>query len=60
MENSQLCLVSFDYRLAPQASIDAIVSDVRSAGAWLRESLSEVTGGRVDVERIAVGGGSAG
>lgn len=56
-----MCLVSVDYRLAPQAGVDDIMEDVQDAGAWVQSSLDAVLGGGVvDVARVVVGGGSAG
>lgn len=52
------CVVSIDYRLAPETKLSGIVSDVEDAFRWLREH------GRaklaVDPSRLAVVGGSAG
>lgn len=46
-----------NYRLAPAASLDDIVHDVRSAAAWLYNNAEEVGG---DKERLYVFGHSAG
>jgi acetyl esterase/lipase len=51
-------LVSFDYRLAPEVKLPAIVEDVKDAFRWLREE-----GGKrlwLDPDRVVVTGGSAG
>jgi acetyl esterase/lipase len=51
-------LVSFDYRLAPETKLPAIIEDVEDAFRWLRG-----TGGQrfhVNPDRVAVTGGSAG
>ncbi len=45
------------YRLAPEAQYPAAVYDVKAAIRWLRSHAAEY---RVDPERIAVGGSSAG
>lgn len=50
-------VVAPDYRLAPEASLDAIVADVEAAYAWLRRE-GQAFG--VDPERIALVGHSAG
>lgn len=51
-------LVSFDYRLAPEIKLPAIIEDIEDAFRWLRREGP----GRfhIDPERIAVTGGSAG
>jgi acetyl esterase/lipase len=51
-------LVSFDYRLAPESKLPAIIEDIEGAFRWLRRE-----GPRrfhLDPDRIAVTGGSAG
>jgi len=56
-----LCVVSPDYRLAPQASLPDILEDVRDAIKWTREELPGLLGeGKVDPARLAVSGSSAG
>jgi len=57
-EEEGFVLVSIDYRLAPQAKIDEIVSDVRDALQWIRETGPELF--HADSSRIVVSGGSAG
>jgi acetyl esterase/lipase len=51
-------LVSFDYRLAPEVKLPAIIDDVKDAFAWLREKGPTLL--HIDPERIVVAGGSAG
>ncbi|KAM0750108.1 alpha/beta-hydrolase [Meredithblackwellia eburnea MCA 4105] len=56
-----LCVVSADYRLAPQMSVPSIIEDVRDAAVWTRGELPKLLGeGKVDVDRLVVSGGSAG
>lgn len=50
-------VVAVDYRLAPQTKAHEIVEDVEDAYAWIR---SEASGLRIDPDRIAVVGHSAG
>jgi acetyl esterase/lipase len=51
-------LVSFDYRLAPEVKLPAILDDLRDAFRWLREQGPKLF--HVDPGRLAVAGGSAG
>jgi acetyl esterase/lipase len=51
-------LVSFDYRLAPEVKLPAIIDDVRDAFRWLREQGPRLF--HADPGRIVVTGGSAG
>ena len=51
-------LVSFDYRLAPEVKLPAIIEDVQDAFRWLREHGPKEL--HIDAERIVVAGGSAG
>jgi acetyl esterase/lipase len=53
-----LALVSFDYRLAPEVKLPAIIDDVRDAFAWLRKEGPKRL--RIDPDRVVVTGGSAG
>ncbi|PYH91150.1 alpha/beta-hydrolase [Aspergillus ellipticus CBS 707.79] len=54
-------LVIPDYRLAPQAKIDEIYSDVEDCAKWVRTVLPKALGeGVVDTSRLVVGGGSCG
>lgn len=56
-----LCVISADYRLAPQASISEIASDVYDCVKFIRDDLSsQVDEAQVDVSRLAVSGSSAG
>ena len=52
------CIVSIDYRLAPETKLPAILEDVEDAFRWIRAKGPELF--RADPERIAVLGGSAG
>jgi acetyl esterase/lipase len=51
-------LVSFDYRLAPEVKLPAIIEDVEDAFRWLREQGPKLF--HVDPDRVVVAGGSAG
>src|SRR4029450_1275909 len=51
-------LVSFDYRLAPETKLPAILEDIEDAFRWLRREGPKRF--HIDPERIAVTGGSAG
>ncbi len=51
-------LVSFDYRLAPEVKLPAIIEDVEDAFRWLRSRGREMLG--IDPGRVVVTGGSAG
>ena len=51
-------VVSLDYRLAPETKLPAILEDLQDAFRWLREKGPELFS--IDLERIAVMGGSAG
>lgn len=51
-------LVSFDYRLAPEVKLPAIIEDIQDAMRWLRQQGPKLL--RIDPERIVVTGGSAG
>lgn len=51
-------LVSFDYRLAPEVKLPAIIDDLRDAFGWLREQGPKLF--HADPARVAVTGGSAG
>src|SRR5205085_8405785 len=50
-------LVSFDYRLAPEVKLPAIIEDIQDAFRWLHDEATKL---HVDTERIVVSGGSAG
>ena len=52
------CIVSIDYRLAPETQLPAIIEDVEDALTWIREHGPELF--HADPTRIAVMGGSAG
>jgi acetyl esterase/lipase len=51
-------LVSFDYRLAPEVKLPAIIEDVQDAFRWLNEQGPKLL--HIDLERVVVSGGSAG
>ena len=51
-------LVSFDYRLAPEVKLPAIIEDIQDAFAWLRKDGARML--HLDPGRVAVTGGSAG
>lgn len=61
---SQLCrtegfvLVSFDYRLAPEVKLPAIIADIQDAFRWLHKKGPDLF--HADTDRIVVTGGSAG
>ena len=57
-QQDDFVLVSVDYRLAPEAGLDAVLSDVTDAVAWIRERGPELFG--ADPSRLAVAGVSAG
>lgn len=52
------CVVSIDYRLAPETKLPEIVEDLEDAFTWLRANGREKL--RVNPDKIAVLGGSAG
>jgi acetyl esterase/lipase len=56
--NEGYVFASIDYRLAPETKLPAILEDVVDAFQWIRKDLKEKL--PVDVEKIAVLGGSAG
>jgi acetyl esterase/lipase len=51
-------LVSFDYRLAPEVKLPAIIEDIQDAFAWLRKDGAKTL--HLDPKRVVVTGGSAG
>ncbi|MDF1861115.1 MAG: alpha/beta hydrolase [Verrucomicrobiales bacterium] len=52
------CVVSIDYRLAPETKLPGIIADLEDAFRWIRENGKEKFNG--DTRKIAVLGGSAG
>src|SRR5262249_58321917 len=52
------CLVSIDYRLAPEVKLPAIIEDVKDALRWVREQGPKLFA--IDPKKIVVSGGSAG
>ncbi|KAL0568657.1 hypothetical protein V5O48_013320 [Marasmius crinis-equi] len=60
-EKHNVCLVSADYRLAPQFRFPAILSDCASAMTFLQSSaFQDAVQGRADPSRVVLSGGSAG
>lgn len=56
-----LCVVSADYRLAPQTRFPGILADCKDAIDFLRsESFAKATDNRVNSSKIVLSGGSAG
>ncbi|CAK9781813.1 alpha/beta-hydrolase [Cutaneotrichosporon oleaginosum] len=56
-----LCVVSADYRLAPQTRLPGIMADIKACIEYLRSAeFAAETGGAVDQKKIVVSGGSAG
>ncbi|GMK56027.1 hypothetical protein CspeluHIS016_0210830 [Cutaneotrichosporon spelunceum] len=55
------CVVSADYRLAPQTRLPGILADIKACVEYLRSpAFAAETGGRVDQGKLVVSGGSAG
>jgi acetyl esterase/lipase len=52
------CVVSIDYRLAPETKLPAILDDLRAASGWIRDRAGSLFPG--DPEQLAVIGHSAG
>ncbi|MCB1089833.1 MAG: alpha/beta hydrolase, partial [Verrucomicrobiae bacterium] len=52
------CVVSIDYRLAPETKLPEIIADLEDAFRWIRENAAEKFHG--DASKMAVLGGSAG
>src|SRR5579862_4578490 len=52
------CLISIDYRLAPEAKVPAIIDDVKDFFRWLRDEGPKSL--HVDPKKVVVTGGSAG
>ncbi|CAA7268584.1 unnamed protein product [Cyclocybe aegerita] len=60
-DKHNLCLISADYRLAPQTRLPGILSDCKSAIDFLHASeFAEATENCVDVSRVVLSGSSAG
>ncbi|CCG83333.1 protein of unknown function [Taphrina deformans PYCC 5710] len=61
VENQEYCLISADYRLAPQASVADIVDDALDALRFVRRQLSfRLDANAIHANDIAVSGSSAG
>lgn len=56
--NAGYCVVSLDYRLAPETKLPEIITDIEDAFRWIRKNGKEKFNG--DTSKIAVLGGSAG
>ena len=54
---SRCVVISIDYRLAPETKFPGAVEDAHAAVRWVADNAAEL---RIDPERIAVGGASAG
>jgi acetyl esterase len=54
---SDCVVISIDYRLAPETKFPGAVEDAYAAVRWVADNAAEL---RIDPERIAVGGASAG
>jgi acetyl esterase/lipase len=52
------CLISIDYRLAPEAKVPAIIDDVKDFFRWLRSEGPKAL--HIDPNKVVVSGGSAG
>lgn len=60
-EKHGLCVVSADYRLAPQTRLPGIMADIKACIEYLRSpDFAVETGGAVDQSKVIVSGGSAG
>lgn len=60
-EKHGLCLISADYRLAPQTRLPGILADCKSAIDFIRSpTFAKATGNRVDTSKLVVSGSSAG
>jgi acetyl esterase/lipase len=57
-EEKKFCVVSFDYRLAPETKLPAIISDVDAAFQWLASD--DAKRFHLDLGRTIVAGNSAG
>lgn len=55
---ARCCVVTVDYRLAPENPFPAAVEDAIDAARWVASEPREL--GKVDISRIAIGGTSAG
>ncbi|KAJ7647213.1 Alpha/Beta hydrolase protein [Roridomyces roridus] len=60
-EKHNLCIVSPDYRLAPQTRLPGILADCKAALDFVRSAaFASATGNRVDTTKIITSGSSAG
>lgn len=56
-----MCVVSADYRLAPQTRLPSIISDVADVVRWIHSShFREITNNISDPKRVFLSGSSAG
>ncbi|KAF7361793.1 Polyketide synthase [Mycena venus] len=56
-----ICIVSADYRLAPQTRLPGILADCKAAMDFVRSpAFANATGNRVDASKMVVSGSSAG
>ena len=59
-ETSNIAFISADYRLAPQSNINLILEDTVDAVKFIRQTLPGLVEDRINPEKLAVSGGSAG
>lgn len=60
-ERHNICLISADYRLAPQTRMPGILADTSDALAFISsQKFVEATGKKVDSTRVVLSGSSAG
>lgn len=60
LPESGIALISPDYRLAPQANVYLILEDAQAAVEFVRNDLVSLLKTRIDPDRLALTGGSAG
>ncbi|KAF8998727.1 Alpha/Beta hydrolase protein [Cyathus striatus] len=60
-EKYNICIISVDYRLAPQTRLPGILEDCKDAIEFLHSlEFANVTGNRIDPSNLVLSGGSAG